>query len=653
MTDEKRTNFSNYNLLFEDDEKKILNNNNNNNFFDFNKFNITKIKDEKISHNLNNINEYLNFCNIPEKIINKNDYKFLLFVLIKSLFKNFPEEKIKNDLIEKNYQFPKEINFDFSLKNYENIVNFTKNKTSENIFIYVLEHLLLVAFSLISSLSEDFTLTIFIFDDFYKISKENIYYDLRKIIKNYYLNDSIVNSFENEKKLFEKEKNNFENIKKNKNLIKNIFNEIQPLIYFLKLIHNKKLEQIQTIKNEMNQIKIFNEIKNENQNDFLNSIKNLQNLTEIDLIKFFIYKIFITYSIKNSILMNLNQKKSPFEYDLQEANIKQSNSIQAITPIMTENRIKTLLFNSNNFGEIGFFELGKMLILNSNIENIFLNQNNINCFCLFFFFKSIGINKIKNIKFLDLMKNKINNFCEDELIKIIDVFPNLKTLILNKNELKNSLRKFFCKMNVEYKLKKCKIKTLLLISVDLSIKSILILAELIKNKFCLIENLNLNNNNLNNFAGEIFLKNVQKNKNLTELYLYNCNLSDKNFESLSNIIKFSNVNWLYLYKNKINNYENILKLIANTNLIGIDKKNSKNSVFNNLDISQNYPNFLNEEDKEILADLIKKTSLDMLDINCNNSNGESIYKKDDDNNNNENNFYKIMENEFYYKRVLY
>ena len=262
------------------------------------------------------------------------------------------------------------------------------------------------------------------------------------------------------------------------------------------------------------------------------------------------------------------------------------------------------------------------------------------------------MNKIKNIKFLDLTKNKLDEFCEDELIKIIDFFPNLNTLILNKNELKNSLTKFFCKMNVEYKLKKCKIKTLLLINTELSIKSILFLAELIKNKNCLIEILNLNNNNLNNFAGEIFLKNVQKNKNLIELYLYNCNLSDKNFESLSNIIKYSNVNWLYLYKNKINNYENILKLISNTNLIGIDKKNSEISIFNNLDISQNYPNFLNEDDKEILATLIKKTSLDMLDINCNYLNGDSIYKKDDNNNNN-NNLYKIMENEFYYKRVLY
>ena len=625
----------------------LVENNENKNFknlIDINKFNVTKIKDEKISYNLNNINEYLNFCNIPEKIINKNDYKFLLFILIKTLFKNFPEKKIKHDLINNNYKIPKEINYNFSLKNYNNIVNFIKNKTSENIFFYVLEHLLLVAFSLISNLPEEYTLTIFIFDDFNKLSKENNYYDLRKILKYYYLNDSIINCFENEKK-------NLENIKKNTNLIKNIFKEIEPLIYFLNLINNKKIEQIEKIYNEMKQIKNLNENNNNNNNnDYLNSINKLKNLNEINLIKFFIFKIFITYSLKNSISMNLNQKKCPFEYDLLEANIKQLNSINVLTPIMIENRIKTLLFNSNNFGEIGFFELGKMLILNSNIENIFLGQNNINFFLLFFLFKSIGMNKIKNIKFLDLTKNKLDEFCEDELIKIIDFFPNLNTLILNKNELKNSLTKFFCKMNVEYKLKKCKIKTLLLISTELSIKSILFLAELIKNKNCLLEILNLNNNNLNNFAGEIFLKNVQNNKNLIELYLYNCNLSDKNFETLSNIIKYSNVNWLYLYKNKINNYENILKLISNTNLIGIDKKNSENSIFNNLDVSQNYPNFLNEDDKEILAELIKKTSLDMLDINCSYLNGDSIYKKDDNNNNN---LYKIMENEFYYKRILY
>ena len=91
-------------------------------------------------------------------------------------------------------------------------------------------------------------------------------------------------------------------------------------------------------------------------------------------------------------------------------------------------------------------------------------------------------------------------------------------------------------------------------------------------------------------------------------------------------MRYSSLNWLYLYKNQINNFENLIRLFSNTKLINLSKINIEKEqqkktedlvlpCLNNLDISFNLPDNIDRNDLNIILSLIKKSGLDMFDMN--------------------------------------
>ena len=147
-------------------------------------------------------NDYYNY--FDDGIMKLEKQKFVIFIFINTLIdvekrlsetkdnlndnldkprerlKNFLEKNVysvkRNEMYQKmlneyNEQIENEdmkINYDYSLKNYINIVSYIKNNTvkNEKIFINVLEFCFVVAFQSIFILEKAYTINLFLFDNF-------------------------------------------------------------------------------------------------------------------------------------------------------------------------------------------------------------------------------------------------------------------------------------------------------------------------------------------------------------------------------------------------------------------------------------------------------------------------------------------------------
>ena len=236
--------------------------------------------------------------------------------------------------------------------------------------------------------------------------------------------------------------------------------------------------------------------------------------------------------------------------------------------------------------------------------------------------------KIFNIKEINLCNNFLDTNCGLLLSQLLNIFPDLRIINLNKNNLGSSAKYLFVNLKNKYRTNKnYKFSSLYFVLSNLDINSILGLDDLISDEYCRLKHLNLNYNNLNNYAGDNLLKHLKNNKSLRDIYLYGCNIGNSKINLLNDIMRFSYLNWLYLYKNQINNFENLIRLFSNTKLIGLSKininsENQKKSedldhlpCLNNLDISFNLPDNIDRNDLNIILSLIKKSGLDMFDMN--------------------------------------
>jgi len=197
---------------------------------------------------------------------------------------------------------------------------------------------------------------------------------------------------------------------------------------------------------------------------------------------------------------------------------------------------------------------------------------------------------------------------------------------LNKNNLGSSGKFLFTNLKEKYrKNKDYKLNSLYFAYANFDVNSISSLDDMISDEKCRLRHLNLNYNNLNNYAGEKLLKHLKNNKNLRDLYLYGCSLGNSKINLLNDVMRFSYLNWLYLYKNQISNFENLIRLFSNTKLINLSKINIENEqkksdnliqpFLNNLDVSYNLPDNIDRNDLNIIFSLIKKSGLDMFDMN--------------------------------------
>ena len=555
------------------------------------------------------------------KIENKlNNFLLKVFTEEENI-KNYNEEINKYN--EKNIEY--QINDNFSLLNYKNILKFLEEVILEKKYLVdVLEYCIINALICIFCPGKEITFNLYVYDNFNKMKRiSNYEYLLKNSFEidilnapfKQYINENKELMYDESKKIFEDKnkkvievnpklkelftslgenntdiiKNFFDLFNKNiENIIKIIqediiINNIIPLIYLGTISKFQKLKEIY----------LTFQMNNDLINYFYNEIQKLYYNPKSSF-NYLFYILFTVNKIKNSSQINL--EKIPFKFDLSQAFIEEENSIIISSSLKFDNRIKEIILNQNKFG-IGFYELGKNLYFNKNINKLNFGQMNLNQSQLRYFYNGLIEQNFSIIEFNLFQNIKIDYSC-GEIIGKIYILKNILIFTYQK---------------------RTKLKKLYLSNVNMDEISIKILSNIVSQKNCQIEILSVNNNNFGNKMGKKFLREMTYNNSIQELYMYNCNLDDSFLNEIKNLILFGNLNIISFYKNKISNFESILKTIS---LCTINKNNNFNcekklySQLNNLDFGYNSIKKENICDIHItiLEEIIENIDLDNLDI---------------------------------------
>ena len=139
------------------------------------------------------------------------------------------------------------------------------------------------------------------------------------------------------------------------------------------------------------------------------------------------------------------------------------------------------------------------------------------------------------------------------------------------------------------------------------------LGEILKSKFCKLKVLCLSDNNIP--ANTNFLKKLKKNKTLSQIYMNKNNIGNNNTDDIMRIISNSNIEYLYLQKNKIIDFSQCLRIINRAKLIKKEGKIiSSSSLLYNLDIGHNICFNKNKDKIELFKKSIDETTLYCLDV---------------------------------------
>ena len=539
------------------------------------------------------------------------------------------------------------INSDFSIENYKNIVNFIFNVTNKKEFFPdLLEYCLINSFIFVFNCEIGHTINIYLYDNFNKIKRGKTFENLEK---NSFIKDILIEplqkyikeieelTFNEEQFYFVDEKKKsiqsnpvfidlFNNLGDQNTLIDNFFNKfdenienlikelqnqnndnnqiiitkgILPLIYMGIIIKYKKIQYIYE--------KTKNEIPSTLKNYIYTQIKILYYYPKSSF-NYLFYILFSVYKIKNSTQINL--ENVIFKYDLSHAFLEPDSSFVMASVIKYDNRIKEIIFNQNTFGEIGLFEIGKNLIFNENVKTVNLGQMNLITSQLRYF--NYGLTENNSVTELNFNNNiKMDYSAGIEIANILPKFKNLSILNLNKCKLEKGL-KYILKSIYQNKIK---ITQLFLSKTFIDQIGIKILCDIIERSDCTIELLTVNNCDFNNKMGKKFLESMTKNTSIEELYMYNCNLNDSFYDDIVKIIISGNLNVFSLYKNNFYKFETLLKLTNLTTTLN-KTNNDIQSQLINFDLSVNPIKKESICDKyiDLFIDICKNSKLSSLDI---------------------------------------
>ena len=618
---------------------------------------------EEIKENKNKKGiEIIEIINNSVTIFNKYIYLFLVF-LFKNIFLKKSNRKGKSDklldetmskinikLIKDEDKF---IRKEYDLKNIRNILDFSK---SQNL-IYcgdIIENILIYIFSFAFSVDKDATFGQYLYNNIGKL-RDPSNYDLVSMIKSkifapeelhnikdlLYVDISINEDSNNI--INEKQKNSviyhllLDIYKmKYKNLSKENYNE-NALNYINKGNFNKKIYE-----------KLYNDLKENSttiseQDLTANSIhcliSNLFYLREfgkvprasIRFVRSFLISVFIYYQNKHSPLMNyINPNKYidngededslvyiPFTYELSGACIEGRFSNIILSPLKIEPRISNIVLDKCNLREIGMYELGKLHIINKNINSVDLSTSLFKSSYLEYFSFGMGVHDNYTLEELDLSNNYLKEDCEVGLCKMISHLKGLKTLNLSINEIRKGLSHFFVVLRKLYSKGKTKLENLYLNKCIMEGESLYELGEMLKCKFCKLKRLFLTGNSFP-YNNNDFLKKLKKNKSLSEIYLNRNDIWNGNVDDILRIMNTTGIKYLYLYRVKITDFNKLLTIIYRTKSIGDNDDKNKidlDEIFlTNLDLSNNDFSIKNYQHIELLTKLIEKTNLNCLDI---------------------------------------
>ena len=581
-------------------------------------------------------------------VIDKYLYKFT-FCLLKNIFLSSEEsnekdelsiimEKINNNIIKDKNKY---INFDYSIVNFDNIVNFIKGQN----LIYVaeiIENLLIKIFCKVINVPKDETVNDYIYNNLAKIRNDEHYLtwfqqeklkpkDLKNLSN--IINNKKIDYFLNSPFSYLLYRINFEKY----NLIKISAAKNSPVLKYIYngCIPNHTLMDYTYKSTKVNQkTKMDQDISINSIMCFINKFQKIPEIKDTsvynDIIRRFLYSVFIYYQTKNSPLINygqeevnMNHKKNlssvPFSYNLNHALVEGRYSNVVISPIRTENRIINVLLGKNNMREMGMYELGKALVFNKNIKKIELFIDLLRSYYLDYFILGMGIYDNHSVNEINLALNYLKENCAEKLGRIIHKFKELKTLNLLDNNFQGGLAHFFVVLKNLYRNNETKIENLFLIKCYLNDASFFELGELLKNKFCKLKKLYIIGNALPRSLN--FFKKLKKNKILTEIYIGNSNINKGDVDDIYKIISNTNIEILSIFKNKISNFKDIIRIIYRTRLIKKDESekninliDKSKVVLKYLDICQNQKAFKSKKYIQLLSKIIEEALLTILDI---------------------------------------
>ena len=331
---------------------------------------------------------------------------------------------------------------------------------------------------------------------------------------------------------------------------------------------------------------------------------------------------YIHYLNRKSPLINYsldspNLIKTPFIFDLSEAGINDMYLNTIINPLRIEPRITDIEMNKNRFKEYGMLELHRLLMFNKSIKKISLSscttkQKSLNTFKDNFLpFDNF------NVEELDMSSNYLKSDADTNLSKLITYFKGLKILVLSHNVLRSGLGYFFVTLKNLYRKNQSKLEELYLVNCELDDISFYELGELLKSKYCRLKCLCLNENKIPSDMN--FFKSLKKNRSLEEIYFYDCDINNERIDEIERIISNTNLQSLYLYQNKIHDFNQYIRIIYRTNLIK-DQNEKKRNILNNypclfnLNMNNSKCYNQNSEKLDLMLEGFKSTNLSILDL---------------------------------------
>ena len=592
------------------------------------------------------------FYNDLNLFIDKNIYVFL-HCLLKDIFlvkawnnsKNIDRtltnliNKINNKIVQKKVYF---INREYTINNLNNIINLVKNQ-NEKFAGDILEGILIQIISLAFKTDKDNTFEKYIYNNLSRIRNKK-FIDLEKWIQ---IEKFKPQELKNIIKLLNEEAsedNTLDYLLQESPFFNFIFNIFK--LKYISIINLKNKDKINKYINKGEFIsqeilnKIYDSIKyNLNtviDKDFsFNSISSIisfilekkQRIYPIFIVQCFFISVFIYCQNENSISMSFNNKEQkninkdlidiPYTYNLFDAMIEGRFAVTVLSPTKLSN-IANIDLNMNNFREVGQFEISKIILFNKNIKNINLSSNLIRIYCIDFFNFGLGIYDNYSLEQLNLSHNYLKDNFEKYLSRLISHLKGLKTLILSSNNLKGCLSSFFIILKKLYRKNKIKLENLILNNCLLDDKSFYELGELLKCKYCKLKKLYLTNNSIPPNIN--LLKKLKFNKSLEIIHVGRSNINDNNTNDINVIISNTNIKCLYLFRNKLINFNQILRILYRTKLIKNNREENNSYDINNksflinLDLSNNDIYNKNTRQIKLLIYIIKKTTLYCLDI---------------------------------------
>lgn len=580
----------------------------------------------------------------PKELINKTIYLFL-FALFKYIIikKEDPKQllqkklkyfvdKINKEIIKNQEKF---ISFDYSFNNFKNILSFVK-KQNQIFSGDIIEGILIYTFSLAFHSDKDNTFAKYLFCNLFKIKETNNY----EIVDMFNQDKFAPPELKNLKKLLLIDAT-FEDIL-NRRISEEqdncILYKLLSLIFIEKLVIINNQQKIKSMyyinkgdfeNHEISQ-KVFCNVK-DNSTTILDkdmsansimssiSISNDRGKIYIKLIRSLFIQVFIYYQNKNSPLMDyiIDKKdlaKIQYDYDLKGAFVEGRHAFIILSPLRIEPRIYKISLTQNNLRENGQYEIGKLVLFNKQIKIIENNYSLIRTNFIEYLNCALGLFENHSLENLNLSFNYLKENSEEFIVKLITHFKGLKVLILTSNDFKKGLSSFFIALKKLYRKKEISLETLILNRCSLSDSSFYELGELLKCKYCKLKKLYLNGNalpiNIN------FLKKIKKNKSLIEIYLNKTEIDNNNVDDILRMFNYMTVRHLYLYKNKITNMSDFLRIIYRTKIINKKKDNKINedSYLINLDLSNNEIVNKNQNYIVLLSKIIDETNLYCLDI---------------------------------------